>query len=112
MTPSPFNTRRLLLLLVGAIVVALLIYYLRNALLPFIVGIALAYILEPIVSWLERHIPILNSRPDTKRVILILFTFALVAIAFIGAVIAIIPAIIAEIRHFVEILPRDRKSVV
>ena len=105
MTSSPNNTRRLLFLLIGAIVVAFLIYYLRNALLPFIVGIALAYILDPVVSWLDRHIPVMNSRRETKRVILILFTFVIAILVFIGALIAIIPAIVAEIRHFVEILP-------
>ncbi|MXY46533.1 MAG: AI-2E family transporter [Chloroflexi bacterium] len=105
MTPSPFNTRRLLFLLVGVVVVAFLIYYLRNALLPFIIGLALAYILDPVVSWMDRHIPVMNSRPETKRIILILFTFAAAIIVFIGALIAIIPAIVAEIRHFVDILP-------
>ena len=105
MTPSPFNARRLLFLLVGVIVAALLIYYLRNALLPFIIGIALAYILDPVVSWMDRHIPVMNSRREAKRVILILFTFVVAIVVFIGALIAIVPAIVAEILHFVEILP-------
>ena len=105
MARPPFKTSRLLWLLLGAIVLVALLYHLRNALLPFAVGGALAYILDPIVSWLERRIPWMSSRPDMKRLILILLTFVIAALLGIGAIIAIIPPISNEISRFVDNLP-------
>lgn len=105
MPPSSFKISRLVWLLLGAVVIALLLYQLRNALLPFIVGGALAYILDPFISWLERRIPWMSSRPELKRVILILLIFLIAVLAVVGALIAIIPPVITEVRHFIEILP-------
>lgn len=105
MTPSKFKTSRLLWLLLGAIVLVALLYHLRNALLPFAIGGALAYILDPIISSLERRIPWMSSRPELKRVTLILLTFAIVALLGIGAIIAIIPPISNEISRFIDNLP-------
>ena len=105
MARSPFKTSRLLWLLLGAIVLVALLYHLRNALLPFAVGGALAYVLDPIVSSLERRIPWMSSRPDLKRLILILLTFAIAIILGIGAIIAVIPPISNEISRFVDNLP-------
>lgn len=105
MPSSSFKISRLAWLLLGAVVIALLLYQLRNALLPFIVGGALAYILDPLISWLERRIPWMSSRPELKRVILILLIFLIAAMVVVGALIAIIPPVIGEVRHFIEILP-------
>ena len=115
MPPASFKISRLVWLILGALVIALLLYQLRNALLPFVVGGALAYILEPFVSWLERRIPWMSSRPELKRVILILLIYAIFVLIVIGALIAFIPPITAEIRRFVEDVPhlieRSRATV-
>ena len=115
MTSPPFRISRLVWLALGTIVITLVLYQLRNALLPFVVGGALAYILEPFVSWLERRIPWMSSRPELKRVILILLIYAIFVLIVIGALIAFIPPITAEIRRFVEDVPhlieRSRATV-
>lgn len=105
MTPPKFKISRLLWLALGTIIIALVLYQLRNALLPFVVGGALAYILEPFVSWLERRIPWMSSRPELKRVIFILLIYAVFLLIVIGALIAFIPPITAEVRNFVENVP-------
>lgn len=105
MPSSSFKTSRLIWLLVGAIALVVLLYHLRNALLPFAVGGALAYILDPIISSLEQRIPWMSSRPDLKRIILILLAFAVAALLGVGAIIAVIPPISNEISHFIENLP-------
>ena len=105
MPPASFKISRLVWLILGVLVIALLLYQLRNALLPFIVGGSLAYILDPFISWLERHIPWMSSRPELKRVILILLIFVIAALIVISALIIIIPPVIDEIGRFIEILP-------
>ena len=105
MPPASFKISRLVWLILGALVIALVLYQLRNALLPFVVGGALAYILEPFVSWLERRTPWMSSRPELKRVILILLIYVVFVLVVIGAIIALIPPITAEIKHFIENLP-------
>ena len=105
MTPSTFKISRLVWLLLGAALIVLVLYHLRNALLPFIVGGALAYILEPFVSWLERRTPWMSSRPELKRIVFILLIYAAFVIIVAGALIIFIPPITAEIRRFVEDVP-------
>ena len=106
MTSPPFRLSRLVWLLLGAAVICLLLYYLRNALLPFVVGGALAYILDPFVSWLERRIPWMSSRPELKRVLLIALIFVVAAILAVIALIAGITILIHEIQAFINELPR------
>ena len=106
MTFSPFKISRLIWLLLGAIVICLLLYQLRSALLPFIVGGALAYVLDPFVSWLERRIPWMSSRPELKRVLLIALIFIVAAIVAVAALITGITIVIHEIEAFINELPR------
>ena len=105
MTPPTFKISRLVWLVLGTIIIGLVLYQLRNALLPFIVGGALAYILEPFISWLERRTPWMSSRSELKRIILILLIYAIFLLIVAAALIALIPPITAEIRHFVENVP-------
>ena len=106
MASPTFRMSRLLWLLLGAIIVVLLMYQLRSALLPFIIGGALAYILDPFVTWLERRIPWLSSRPELKRVIVIAVIFIIAAIIAIIAIIAGITAIVHQVQAFIHDLPQ------
>ena len=101
----PFRINRFVWLLLGIIVVALLLYQLRGALIPFIVGGALAYIFDPAVSWLDRRIPWLNDRHELKRIILILIMFLVGALVVAGILLVVIPTIITEIGLFIDALP-------
>lgn len=105
MKPSTFKVSRLIWLALGTIIIGLVLYQLRNALLPFIVGGALAYILEPFISWLERRTPWMSSRPELKRVIHILVIYSIFVVLVIAALLAFIPPITTEIRSFVENVP-------
>lgn len=106
MTSPPFRISRLIWLLLGAVVICVLMYQLRSALLPFVVGGALAYILDPFVSWLERRIPWMSSRPELKRVLLIALIFVIAAIVAVAALIAGVTILIHEIQAFINELPR------
>lgn len=48
---------RLVAVLLGLAVIAWFLYLLRIVILPFILGVVMAYVLMPIVAWLEKRLP-------------------------------------------------------
>ena len=83
----------------------LLIYLLRGALFPFIVGTALAYMLHPIVKLLERLLPWSREYPNVSRLASIIVVY-LVALAVItGSLLIIIPPAFEQATAFAESLP-------
>jgi predicted PurR-regulated permease PerM len=66
---------RLISILSGTIILCWVLYLLRLAIFPFAIGLVLAYLLMPIVSWLEKKMPRQGSHPGLKRVLSILLVF-------------------------------------
>ena len=66
---------RLVILVLGIIIVFWVLYLLRTALLPFVLGLVLAYLLLPVVSWLERKLPRQGRWLESKRVFSIIIVF-------------------------------------
>jgi len=81
---------RLIAFVVGLIIVFWLAYILRSVLLPFICGLVLAYLLYPIVSWLERKLPVKSKWLAARRASLIagLFVVILVVVGVLAFYIA------------------------
>jgi predicted PurR-regulated permease PerM len=67
----------------GVIIVLWVLYLLRTIIFPFAIGLVLAYLLMPVVSWLERKLPPREKWPGFKRVFSILLAFILL-ICLIG----------------------------
>src|SRR5215218_2739651 len=82
-------------------VVALGLYVLRDVLLPFVAGMALAYVLDPIVDRLER---LGLGRLGATILILALFilTFVLALVLFIPLVAHQLAAFIGNLPAYVE----------
>ncbi len=115
MTAPSFKINRIVWLLLGLVVIAFLLYLIRGALLPFVIGGVLAYIFDPAVSWVERRLPWMSGRPGPRRLLSIVVVFAVAGGSVAAVLIAIIPPIIAEFGHFLEALPqliRDSRSTV
>jgi len=75
---SPFVKHwRLVSLLLGIIVLFWILYLLRAVLLPFAVGLVLAYLFVPLISWVERKLPPRNKWAGFKRVSATLAIFLL-----------------------------------
>jgi predicted PurR-regulated permease PerM len=81
-----------------AIIVLLMLVLLREILLPFVIGMALAYLLVPAVDRLER----VGINRGLAALILIL----LLAVGFVGLVLVMLPALVGELRFFIEEFPR------
>ena len=101
--------------LVGFAVFVLLVWVLRDMLLPFVAGMAIAYLLDPAVDRLER-----GGAPRWLATTLVLLSFVLVALLAVVLVVPLIqgqvsdlidrvPAIVAWFKR--EVLPRVERLV-
>jgi predicted PurR-regulated permease PerM len=100
-----------MLVVLGVALVLWLCWISLPVLIPFLVGILLAYLLFPLVTWLERILPPRGKKKVFKRllsviIVFILFTVLLIAfIAYVGA--AIISASTALIQRAPELASKS-----
>jgi len=81
---STFSRHRpLILLIVGLVIVFWLLYALRSAIVPFAAGLVLAYLLLPLISWIEQRLPPKGRWQQPKRVSLIISIF-IIMLAIVG----------------------------
>jgi len=99
---------RLVVLVLGIIIGLWILYLIRLAILPFVFGIVLAYLLMPAVSWLEKKLPRQGNWRGFKRTasILIIFVvfFLLLAAFFYLIVTAVLDASVVLLEstpHFI-----------
>jgi len=89
--------RELRFWLVGLAVLALALYLLRGMLLPFVAGMAVAYMLNPVVGRLERW-------GASRALATAIITAAFVLLSAV-AIVLIVPALQSEIAHFAVRMP-------
>jgi len=78
-------------------VFATLLVLLREVLLPFVSGMVLAYLLNPLAQTIERR--------GLNRLVATLLILAFVVIAVTVLLILLIPVIVREVAYFIENLP-------
>lgn len=105
MTAPIIKVNRYVWLIAGVAAVGVALYMLRGALFPFILGGALAYIMHPLVTWLEKRMPGRNRRPVLARVLSIFIMFAVMAGLLAGALIVVLPPVVEQFRLFIDSLP-------
>jgi predicted PurR-regulated permease PerM len=74
-----------------------LLLLLRHILLPFVVGAALAYLLDPLANVLSRHV--------INRLVAALLIIAVFAIVFAGILVLIAPVLVDQLAAFIGKLP-------
>ena len=67
----------------GIIVVFLLLAVFWSVLLPFVCGLVLAYLMNPVISWLENKLPVQGKWSSARRTSLIAFIF-IVTLVVVG----------------------------
>ena len=89
---------RITLFWLGVLVAAVVVLFVfRGILLPFVAGAALAYALDPIATWLEKH--------RINRGVAALATVVVIAILFIAVFVLIVPVLINQLVDFLQQLP-------
>jgi len=106
---------RLVSLILGIILFLWILYLLRIVVLPFAVGLVLAYLMMPMIWWMEKKLPPRRKWPGFRRVIAVLITFVLL-LAVLGAfsyivVTAVIDATVQLIENAPAIIGRSILNV-
>jgi predicted PurR-regulated permease PerM len=97
--------RFVLWLVMSALVVALL-WAARPVLVPFILGLVLAYLLLPLVHWLERHMPSRLRAWKVARPLSIILTYLLFLLIIAGVVAFVVPVMAEQVGTFIERVPQ------
>jgi predicted PurR-regulated permease PerM len=90
-------TRQLRFWLIGLLLGLVGLYLLRNILLPFVAGLAIAYMLDPVCDWLERRG---FSRPAATVII-----SACIVVVLVVALVFLLPLVEQQIVDFAGRLP-------
>ncbi len=96
---------RLIVLALGIVLFIWVLYLWRTFVLPFAIGLVLAYLLMPLVNWLEGALPPRNKWPGFKRVISVLVAFILLIALIGGFLYIVITAVIDAAQLLVESAP-------
>jgi len=96
---------RLVALVLGIIVFIWVLYLWRTFVLPFAIGLVLAYLLGPVVFWLEKLLPPRNKWPGFKRVFSVVVIFILLIALIGGFVYIVVTAVIDASISLVQSAP-------
>lgn len=88
---------RLLVFFGGILVLAAIMILLSNVALPLLVGLGIAYVLDPIVSWFERR-----GHSRTKGVVVLAVGLLVV---LVGGVLVVLPAINEQVHRLTDRMP-------
>jgi predicted PurR-regulated permease PerM len=100
---------RLLLWLALALLIFLLLWAARGVLLPYVVGLVLAYLLLPLVNWLDRRMPARLKTWRASRPVAIVLTYVLL-LAIVGGLLAfMVPLLTQQVNSLVEKWPELSK---
>ena len=83
------------LVILGIALVLWLCWISLPVLIPFLVGILLAYLLFPLVTWLERILPPKGKSKSSKRIIAVIIVFILFTLLLLAFIVYIGAAIIS-----------------
>ena len=74
------KNRRLIFFVLVLVIVLLLLGVFWSVLLPFICGLVLAYLLYPVISWLEKKLPVQGRWSSARRTSLIALVFIIILV--------------------------------
>jgi predicted PurR-regulated permease PerM len=96
---------RLVALVLGIIIFIWVVYLLRTFLLPFAIGLVLAYLFMPLVTWLETWLPPRRRWPSFKRIVSVLIVFLLLLCIVGGFLYVLVSTVIDASMRLVEGAP-------
>jgi predicted PurR-regulated permease PerM len=97
---------RIILFIIFIISIFWIVWVLLNVLLPFLLGLILAYILLPVIQWVEKKLPGKGRWTSTKRISLIVLIYLLVTAAIGLTAFYTVPLIVSSASDFFTNLPK------
>ena len=98
--------KRFVLWFAMSALVAALLWVARPVLVPFILGLVLAYLLLPLIQWLERHMPARLRAWRVARPLSIILTYLLFIVIIVGVVAFLVPVMAEQVGTFIERVPQ------
>jgi len=100
--------RRNRFILISLVLIAVLVVIIKAwaAIVPFLLGLMVAYIILPAVNWLDAHAPKLLKRRGVSRPLAIVIVYLVAIGIFVGLLAFFIPAVIEQAKGFGRALPR------
>jgi predicted PurR-regulated permease PerM len=96
---------RIAMVVVPVLLAVFIAWNARTALFPFVLGVAIAYVMAPAVNYITAWLPFHLTRPYLARGIAILILYASVAGIGVGAGFALVPDAVDEVQQFSDNLP-------
>jgi predicted PurR-regulated permease PerM len=103
--------KRFVLWLAMSALVVVLLWLARPVLVPFILGLVLAYLLLPLVHWLERHMPVLLRDRGVARPLSIILTYLLFVLIIAGVIAFVVPVMGQQVGTFIDRVPQYREQL-
>ena len=97
--------KRAILWVALGLLVGGLIWAARAVLLPYILGLVLAYLLLPLVNWLDRHMPARLHTWQVARLLSILLTYLVLIALIVGFFAFAVPIIADQVNYLVDNWP-------
>ncbi len=101
----PARRNRLILWAALVLLVGGMIWAARKVLLPYILGLVLAYLLLPVVNWLDRRMPSRLHTWKVARPLAIVITYVLLLVLIAGIVAFFVPIVLEQVRILLENWP-------
>ena len=102
---------RIAMVIVPVLLAALVAWNARTALFPFVLGVAIGYVIAPAVNGIAAVMPFRHTKPHLARGIAILVLYASVAGIGTGLGFLFVPGAIDEIQQFSDDLPNTIDDV-
>ncbi|MBN1138334.1 MAG: AI-2E family transporter [Anaerolineae bacterium] len=102
---TPQRRNRLLLWLTLAVLVAVVLWISRQVLLPYVVSLVLAYLLLPLVNWLDDHMPARFQQWRIDRPLAIIVTYVLLLAIIAGLLAFAVPLLVDQVDYLIQNWP-------
>lgn len=103
---SPPAQRNRFLLTASALAVLLgFLFLAHGALFPFLIGLILAYLLLPLVRWIEKLQPVSEAQRGRARLLAVIAVYLMALILVLLIVGFVFPVVFRQVSKFFELLP-------
>jgi predicted PurR-regulated permease PerM len=103
---------QLIIFIICLLLLVWIIWKLISVILPFLIGLIIAYLLLPIVRWLEKHLPGGKKHPAAKRISIIIGIYLVSLIIIAGVVFYLYTAISSSTSLLWQNLPQLISDIV
>lgn len=103
MIPDILRKRRLQFFLIVLVLTLFLLWQVRDALTPFLLGLVIAYLILPLVNLVQRYLPQAAQGRRFTRPLAIMIVYLFIILLIAGAIATVVPPIVDQLASLDEI---------